>query len=166
MSNGANAWGVSGAKIGNGWKFPQVFAGQDGAIFAINDFGDLLYFNYLGMSDGSNCCDVTGAKIGNGWKFRQVFAEFPADWLIESPQPSEPVVLVDERCDAYARNAVAQFELTGNLPACRVHSDGRWQSSYQNHYQWCLTAPDTALAKETKIREDHLLQCGAQIRID
>jgi hypothetical protein len=65
----------SGRKIGNGWDFRQVFAGAEGAIYAIRNNGDMLLYRHLGTSDGANrWAPWSGTKIGNGWGFLQVFA--------------------------------------------------------------------------------------------
>lgn len=83
--------------------------------------------------------------------------------------PPAPVVIArqeDERCYQYANNAVRQYRIAVERRGCGVRMDGRWQSNYDNHYQWCLRAPDSALAQEEHARTDYLVRCGALTRID
>src|SRR5262245_50618197 len=40
-------------------------------------------------------------------------------------------------CRRYADRAVQQYQIMTNHPKCRVSTDGRWHSNYQNHYNWC-----------------------------
>jgi hypothetical protein len=70
-SNGGTA-----KKVGSGWNFRQVFAADDGVIYAINNAGDLLWYQHLGRSDGAATWSNGGTakKVGSGWNFRQVFA--------------------------------------------------------------------------------------------
>src|ERR1041385_2846177 len=65
-------------------------------------------------------------------------------------------------CKAYANRAVQQYKLMMAHNKCRVKTDPRWQPSYDNHYQWCRSAPDAWLASEQKARDTHLTACGAQ----
>src|SRR3954452_12631341 len=73
-ADGSPNWPIQAAKIGNGWNFRQVFAGDSGAVYAITQTGDLLFYKHGGFNDGSPDWPVQAAKIGNGWDFRQVFA--------------------------------------------------------------------------------------------
>jgi hypothetical protein len=70
----------------------------------------------------------------------------------------------DSRCEQYASHAVRQYRL--GAQRCGVRMDGRWQPSYQNHYQWCLGASNAALYSEQRARDDVLIRCGAVSRID
>ena len=82
--------------------------------------------------------------------------------------PAREVTLPAEnaRCRSYAQRAVDQYLLTTRVSRCRVRSDGRWNDRYQGHHQWCLTAADDALRAEERARDEHLLGCGGQTRID
>ena len=86
---------------------------------------------------------------------------------LPAPAPAPQVVQVrreDERCYQYANYAVRQYRL--GAQRCGVRMDARWQPSYENHYQWCLGAPNGALYSEQRAREDVLIRCGAVARID
>jgi predicted lipoprotein with Yx(FWY)xxD motif len=79
QSNGAVSWANSGSpiKVGSGWNgFKQVFAADDGVIYAITQGGDLLWYQHLGRSDGTVKWANSGSpiKVGNGWLFDHVFA--------------------------------------------------------------------------------------------
>jgi hypothetical protein len=52
-----------------------VFAGDNGAVYAIKDDGDMLFYKYTGAADGSPTWPIQAKKIGNGWDFRQVLAD-------------------------------------------------------------------------------------------
>jgi hypothetical protein len=74
-----------------------------------------------------------------------------------------------EDCRRYATSAVSDFANgtnQANARRCHIQPDGRWQANYENHYQWCLTAPKTALSSEQKIRNDYLMGCGARVKFD
>lgn len=74
IADGSADWAVTGKKIGEGWSFKQVFAGDNGAIYAIQDNGDLLFYRFRKIVDGAPDWAVTNKKIGEGWNFKQVFA--------------------------------------------------------------------------------------------
>ena len=61
-------------QIGNGWDFRQVFAGPQGAVYAIRENGDMLFYKHAGFNDGSPDWPIQAVQIGNGWDFRQVFS--------------------------------------------------------------------------------------------
>ena len=71
---------------------------------------------------------------------------------------------MDEHCDNYASAAVRQFKLTQSRRECAVRPDGRWQASYDAHYNWCLRAPLDARGAEHAAREEWLTRCGATSR--
>lgn len=53
----------------------QVFSGGNGGIYAINDAGDLLWFQHRGFTDGSfRWTDNNPRKVSVGWAMPQVFA--------------------------------------------------------------------------------------------
>jgi hypothetical protein len=77
--NSTPTWGIpKGYKIGNGWNFKQLFAGDSRAVVAGNSKADIygikpngdLYYQQRGMSSWT----YTGKQIGNGWNFKQIFA--------------------------------------------------------------------------------------------
>jgi hypothetical protein len=59
---GSANWPFSGKKIGNGWNFKQVFGGADGAIYAIQENGDMLFYKHAGFLDGSANWPISGKK--------------------------------------------------------------------------------------------------------
>ena len=63
-------------------------------------------------------------------------------------------------CDRYARDAVYQYRVMVEHRDCRVRDSARWQANYQNHYDWCLSAPVAWLNSEWDARNVHLKQCG------
>jgi hypothetical protein len=65
-------------------------------------------------------------------------------------------------CEGYARHAIREYELMINDPRCRINTDARWQPSYENHYNWCLTAPSASVRAEEQARDDHLYRCRFQ----
>jgi hypothetical protein len=69
-------------------------------------------------------------------------------------------------CRNYAREAVNDYKLTVANSKCRVKSDPRWQTNYENHYKWCLTAPVEWVRAEEKARDTHLRRCGVRVNID
>ena len=68
-------------------------------------------------------------------------------------------------CQRYARGAVEEFQNIQRRPSCRTNVSARWQPNYENHYNWCLSAPREWLRSEAKARDDHLIRCGARIRM-
>lgn len=68
---------AAGKKVGNKWhKFPTVFAGGDGVIYAIADGGDLFWYRHDGHHDGTfRWAHSAGKKVDTGWDgFSTVFA--------------------------------------------------------------------------------------------
>jgi hypothetical protein len=43
-------------------------------VYAIQDNGDMLFYQHAGVHDGSANWPIQAKKIGNGWNFQQVFA--------------------------------------------------------------------------------------------
>ena len=71
----AEGWQNDGIKIGNGWNFKHIFAGDEGAIYAVTFEGDLLYYRHDDFLGGSpQWWEQGGKKIGNGWNFQHIFA--------------------------------------------------------------------------------------------
>src|SRR5262245_31759608 len=61
-AHGESGWHAkSGNQIGIGWRFPLVFSGGDGVIYAIRTAGELLWYRDL-KRDGTN-----GAHAESGW---------------------------------------------------------------------------------------------------
>ena len=73
-ANGTATWPIQAKKIGNGWNFKQVFAGEHGAIYATRADGAMLFYKFAGMADGSANWSIEAKQIGTGWDYRQVFA--------------------------------------------------------------------------------------------
>jgi len=70
--DGSETWanGGTGKKVGVGWSGMRiVFAGGDGAIYAIDAKGDMYWYRHDGRFDGSFTWanGASGVKIGNGW---------------------------------------------------------------------------------------------------
>ena len=61
-------------------------------------------------------------------------------------------------CQAYARNAVAQFEEDVRC-GYRQRDDRRWHRNFQNHYQWCMAVDAGLPPEETKERDRELERC-------
>jgi hypothetical protein len=74
IDNCSPTWSVQAVKIGNGWNFKQIFAGNNGAVYAIKSNGDMLFYKHTGIDNCSPTWSVQAVKIGNGWDFKQVFA--------------------------------------------------------------------------------------------
>jgi hypothetical protein len=56
-------------------------------------------------------------------------------------------------CQEYAHSAVNDFKqgtAPSNAKKCKITPNARWQSNFQNHYNWCLTAPAAWLGSERK----------------
>ena len=56
--------------------FKHVFAADDGVVYAIDDAGDMYWYQHLGRSRGTANWANNGrqTKVGNGWNFINVFA--------------------------------------------------------------------------------------------
>ena len=65
-------------------------------------------------------------------------------------------------CDSYAKTAVSQHQ--ENLNRNCGYSDRRWQSSYDNHYGWCVTVSRASAESETKARAETLQTCKPAAR--
>jgi len=164
MADGSPNWAVQGKKIGSGWNFKHVFRGENGALYAITETGDMLFYKHAGGADGSPNWSVQAKKIDTGWNFEQAFAG-TAQPALAAPQVVQ-LPVIDEKCDAYARRAVAQYRRTMDFPKCRVRPDARWHDNYQSHYHQCLTTQRASSHAEEKARDDHLDRCGGQTRFD
>jgi hypothetical protein len=67
------------------------------------------------------------------------------------------------RCRPYAQSAVADYkQMKSASKKCQVKDDARWHDNYDNHYGWCLKAPNAWITSESKARNSHLLGCGAR----
>ncbi len=65
-----------------------------------------------------------------------------------------------ERCDAYAKTAVRQYD-KARRNDCGF-SGSRWNSNYRRHYQWCLKVDPWDIENEIQVRKDALQRCIAQ----
>jgi hypothetical protein len=66
----SGTWANGGAcrQIGSGWRFPCVFSGGDGIIYAVTNEGDLLWYRDLSRDGTSNWAfDGMGKKVAHGW---------------------------------------------------------------------------------------------------
>jgi hypothetical protein len=92
---------------------------------------------------------------------RVVAQSRPAPAATHAPPP--PIQqMTDGACRTYAQSAVADYKQAMSVPKCRIPSDGRWNDNINGHYQWCLNAPANQRTNETKLRNDHLFQCGGR----
>ncbi len=60
-------------------------------------------------------------------------------------------------CDGYAKSAVAHQQQ--NIQLRCGYTGGRWQSNYNNHYNWCMRSNSTAVNYETNARVLALNNC-------
>lgn len=69
--NGSAKWSIQAKKIGSGWTdniyYWTVFAGQNGAIYGLANYGPLLYYKHDGYRDGSARWSVQGKPIESGY---------------------------------------------------------------------------------------------------
>ena len=77
--DGTDRWQTSPdpkGHIGEGWDMKQVFAGEGGVIYAVNQQDHLLWYRHLGFADGTDrwrtSPDPKG-YIGEGWGSKFVF---------------------------------------------------------------------------------------------
>ncbi|HET6492709.1 MAG TPA: tachylectin-related carbohydrate-binding protein, partial [Burkholderiales bacterium] len=66
--------------VGSGWQgFRQIFAADNGHIYAVNAAGELLYYNHKGWKTGAADWDAP-VKLAAGWgDYTDVFAAMGAD---------------------------------------------------------------------------------------
>lgn len=62
-------------------------------------------------------------------------------------------------CDIYAKDAVGDNNLATRLGCGFANSNARWQSSYNNHYGWCLSTTSAALLSESSARDGEIHPC-------
>ncbi len=65
-----------------------------------------------------------------------------------------------ERCDSYAKNAVAQYD-KARRAECGLGGK-RWHQSYRIHYQWCLKVDPWDIRNEGEVRAHALKRCLTQ----
>ncbi len=66
----------------------------------------------------------------------------------------------DAACDAYARNAIGQYQTARSLAGCQL-SGSRWSDNYDDHYNWCLAVSESARQNESSAREGTIASCRA-----
>jgi hypothetical protein len=67
-----------------------------------------------------------------------------------------------ERCAAYAKRAVEQYQLMKSHPGCDAHLDAlSWRDDYAYHYNGCIVFGNVATTLSDQGREGHLRACGA-----
>ena len=72
-ADGAPKWAVERKVIASGWQdLNHVFAGANGAIYAIRPNGEMLFYRYAGMADGAPKWAIEQKVIGSGWAVTQV----------------------------------------------------------------------------------------------
>lgn len=77
--------------------------------------------------------------------------------------PAAPSVAASPaQCQAYAKAAQHAFLLMQKYKRCQVPVSKRWQPVYKIHYNWCLGASQDDVDAEARIRDRHLVKCGAR----
>lgn len=87
---------------------------------------------------------------------------------VETMSPPHEVPLATPEnavCRDYSYKAIEQYQATTRNKKCQVNMDGRWNPTYQNHYQWCLTVSESALINEKRERKKHLEKCGMSFNL-
>jgi hypothetical protein len=79
-----------------------------------------------------------------------------------APPPAEPDAEAARSCQRYARVAVQQFKLSQQL-GCGFAPGGLWQSSRENHYNWCLTVPAEVSQASNRQRDAELQACRRRL---
>ena len=82
--DGTFRWTYSeGRSVAAGWRMKQALyganrmfsGGNEGAIYALMDNGDLMWFKHEGYSDGTDrWLSEEGRKVGHEWRVKDVFA--------------------------------------------------------------------------------------------
>lgn len=62
-------------------------------------------------------------------------------------------------CEVYARNAASANDRAVRMGCGFANNNARWQSNYNNHYGWCLTAASAALVSEAAARDADMRPC-------
>lgn len=62
-------------------------------------------------------------------------------------------------CDVYAKAAVAINDRALRMGCTVANSSVRWQSNYNNHYNWCLSVNSAALVSEASGRDNDIRPC-------
>jgi N,N-dimethylformamidase len=95
LNTGAGSWsgGGTGPQIGSGFSaYPRVFGGWNGVIFAIDQSGQLWWYQYTAGNGASGWANGgRGALIGNS------FQQFPRTWA----EPNGVIYAVDQDDDLY-----------------------------------------------------------------
>jgi len=71
---------------------------------------------------------------------------------------------MNQPCERYAQNAVADYQTMRRYPQCRVSDGARWQANFRNHYTWCVATlghPEYRVA-EARARDAHMVACGVR----
>ena len=79
----------------------------------------------------------------------------PRTETLPTPPPPE-----NRRCASYSRDAVDDYATMRRFPECLKRDDPRWQSNYQNHYQWCLLQHLTR--ERTRQKSVRITWCDAE----
>jgi hypothetical protein len=74
LGDGSATWGVTRAKIGNGWEFGRVFSAGNGAIFTVsNSTEEFLYYEFEGMETGEPTWSVSALPLKVDWALKGGF---------------------------------------------------------------------------------------------
>jgi hypothetical protein len=64
-------------------------------------------------------------------------------------------------CEAYAGNAIAQFERARGRAGCDYSDQRRWHGNRPNHYNWCMAVAVGLPPAETDARDRELARCAS-----
>lgn len=115
--------------------------------------GNTFLIRYQGAEpDNWELTFVPSTEVATGWTTWRGNRYTLSCWKGDVPLP--------ERCDAYATNAVQQYQSAQRL-FCGIPTDARWQDNRNAHYNWCMQSKGNPawLNAENKARSDALAQC-------
>lgn len=115
--------------------------------------GNTFLIRYKGAEpDNWELTFVPSTEVATGWTTWRGNRYSLSCWKGDVPLP--------ERCDAYATNAVQQYQSAQRL-FCGIPTDARWQDNRNAHYNWCMQSKGNPawLNAENKARSDALAQC-------
>jgi hypothetical protein len=128
-------WGKSMGDIDFGWVRPLVCGAGHRKLYGVTGFENPQHWCNLALGDR------------------------PAQTAQPAP-PAQPASPLSQRCDRYAKEAVKEVQSAlGNPRRCHLDRSPRWQTSYQNHYNWCLTVTPARVQAEAQERRRIVFRC-------